>query len=162
MALQATEKLLEKSGLAGLTARKVASAIGYTVGTLYLVFRNQDEPDSLPQLVTATSAYRLPDEATGQDFLVLVDGYRYEGEPGQAGYRVMEFGKYGERVEFEPHDNALPTRYEYRVQWDTRRSRTKPSGEIETGTWLVELPREEGRTQAAARPQPIPVIRRRY
>ncbi len=43
MALNATEALLAQGGLAGLTARKVAGAIGYTVGTLYLVFRNQDD-----------------------------------------------------------------------------------------------------------------------
>lgn len=70
--------------------------------------------------------------------------------------------EYGARVEFEPHAHALPTRYGYRVQWDTRRSRTQPSGEIEVGTWLVELPPQEGPTQAIARPQPIPRIRRRY
>jgi AcrR family transcriptional regulator len=43
MALDAALTILEKEGARGLTARKVASAIGYTVGTLYLVFRNQQE-----------------------------------------------------------------------------------------------------------------------
>ncbi len=58
MALQATEKLLEKSGLAGLTARKVASAIGYTVGTLYLVFRNQDDLIQQANARTLDTLYR--------------------------------------------------------------------------------------------------------
>ena len=43
MALVAAEQLVIKSGLQGLTARKVASAIGYTVGSLYLVFKNLDD-----------------------------------------------------------------------------------------------------------------------
>lgn len=43
MALAAGEKIVSEQGHAGLSARKVASAIGYTVGTLYLVFDNLDD-----------------------------------------------------------------------------------------------------------------------
>lgn len=43
MALNAAEELVARVGLSGLSARKVANAIGYTPGTLYLVFRNLDE-----------------------------------------------------------------------------------------------------------------------
>ena len=43
MALEAALSILEEEGAKGLSARKVASAIGYTVGTLYLVFKNQQE-----------------------------------------------------------------------------------------------------------------------
>lgn len=43
MAVDAAAKLVEKEGFQSLTARKVASSIGYTVGTLYHVFRNFDD-----------------------------------------------------------------------------------------------------------------------
>jgi AcrR family transcriptional regulator len=43
MALEAAEAIIEDQGYSGLSARKVASAIGYTVGSLYFVFRNLDE-----------------------------------------------------------------------------------------------------------------------
>ena len=43
MALQAAEEIASQEGLSGLSARKVAAKIGYTVGTLYLVFRNLDD-----------------------------------------------------------------------------------------------------------------------
>jgi len=43
MAIQAAINILSREGLAGLSARKVATAIGYTAGTLYLVFKNLDE-----------------------------------------------------------------------------------------------------------------------
>ncbi len=43
MALGAALTILEEEGAKKLSARKVASAIGYTVGTLYLVFKNQQE-----------------------------------------------------------------------------------------------------------------------
>jgi len=43
MAILAAEKRVNEHGLKGLSARKVATDIGYTVGTLYLVFKNLDE-----------------------------------------------------------------------------------------------------------------------
>ena len=43
MALSAAEKIVAKDGASGLSARKIAEKIGYTVGTLYLVFDNQDD-----------------------------------------------------------------------------------------------------------------------
>ncbi len=41
--LRAAEELVAAHGLAGLSARKVAARIGYTVGRLYMVFRNLDD-----------------------------------------------------------------------------------------------------------------------
>ena len=43
MALQAAEHFIHAEGLRGLSTRKVAKAIGYTVGSLYLSFRNFDD-----------------------------------------------------------------------------------------------------------------------
>ncbi len=43
IALQAAVELITEQGLAGLSARKVVSRIGYTVGSLYMVFRNLDD-----------------------------------------------------------------------------------------------------------------------
>ncbi len=43
MAIDAAAKIVETEGFQSLTARKVASKIGYTVGTLYHVFRNFDD-----------------------------------------------------------------------------------------------------------------------
>jgi len=43
MALNAAQEILDREGAKKLSARRVASEIGYTVGTLYLVFKNQLE-----------------------------------------------------------------------------------------------------------------------
>lgn len=43
LALNATEEIEAEAGFQALSARKVASAIGYTVGTIYLVFKNLDD-----------------------------------------------------------------------------------------------------------------------
>lgn len=52
MALDAAQFIIEAQGLAALSARKVADRMGYTVGTLYLVFRHLD--DLIVQLNTRT------------------------------------------------------------------------------------------------------------
>ena len=43
MAIQAAERIVSLEGYPGLSARKVAAEIGYTVGTLYLVFTNLED-----------------------------------------------------------------------------------------------------------------------
>jgi AcrR family transcriptional regulator len=43
MALNAAEAIVAAEGYKGLSTRKVASTINYTVGTLYLVFKNLDD-----------------------------------------------------------------------------------------------------------------------
>jgi len=43
MILDATESLLDSDGFQALSTRKISAKIGYTVGTLYLFFKNLDE-----------------------------------------------------------------------------------------------------------------------
>ena len=81
MALNAAEALVASEGFKGLSTRKVASAIGYTVGTLYLVFESQEDLvlqlngrtlDALYEWMRA----RRGDAATPRDnLLALADAY---------------------------------------------------------------------------------------
>jgi len=81
MALNAAEALVASEGYKGLSTRKVASAIGYTVGTLYLVFESQEDLvlqlngrtlDALYEWMRA----RRGDAATPRDnLLALADAY---------------------------------------------------------------------------------------
>ena len=43
MALKAAQKIVAKSGLRGLSTRRIASAIGYSPGTLYQLFSDLDD-----------------------------------------------------------------------------------------------------------------------
>jgi AcrR family transcriptional regulator len=43
MALKAAERIVVREGYRGLTTRKVAAAIGYTVGSLYMVFHGLED-----------------------------------------------------------------------------------------------------------------------
>ena len=49
-------------------------------------------------LVFARSAFQSLDPATGDRFMVLESGYRYEGKPGTAQFVVHKFEKHGVRV----------------------------------------------------------------
>ncbi len=71
MALAAAEQIIVEQGPGGLTARKVAGEIGYTVGTLYLVFENLDDLimhinartlDRLHQIMTDVETQNLAPE----------------------------------------------------------------------------------------------------
>lgn len=50
-------------------------------------------------VVVANTAYRTEDKQTQDHFLVLVNGSRYEGNPGSPDYRVVDFEKYALRIE---------------------------------------------------------------
>jgi lipopolysaccharide export system permease protein len=47
--------------------------------------------------------------ANGDRFLVLINGRRYEGEPGSAEYRIFEFGRYAMRIEAGEAAERAPT-----------------------------------------------------
>jgi len=49
-------------------------------------------------IVVADVAFQQIDEETGDQFLVLRNGTRYEGNPGQPDYRVMDFESYSIRL----------------------------------------------------------------
>jgi lipopolysaccharide export system permease protein len=65
---------------------------------LFIYALDHQVDDAEPQVLTARSAYRMRDEESGSDFLVLVDGFSFEGQPGSAAWRMMKFGRYGVRV----------------------------------------------------------------
>lgn len=46
-------------------------------------------------LINAQGGYQEVDAKTGEQFVVLTDGHRYEGEPGQLNYSITRFEKYG-------------------------------------------------------------------
>jgi lipopolysaccharide export system permease protein len=47
--------------------------------------------------------------ANGDRYIVLLDGRRYEGVPGEVEYRVMEFSRYAARVEAPVGEEPVPT-----------------------------------------------------
>jgi len=83
---------------------------------LFIIVRSAAGRDRPPQLLTAKTARRALDPDSGDDFLVLHDGYRYDGTPGKPDYRIMQFSQYGVRIDLPDTDvpgymrEAIPTR----------------------------------------------------
>lgn len=58
----------------------------------------QDRQQGRLGLVTADSAYQTTDPETGERFVVLTNGRRYEGLPGQLDYALGRFDEYAVRI----------------------------------------------------------------
>ncbi len=50
------------------------------------------------QVLTAERAYQRTDPQTGERYLVLLDGHRYEGTPGTPDFKIIAFGENGMRL----------------------------------------------------------------
>lgn len=81
MALNAAESIVAAEGYKGLSARKVAAAIDYTVGTLYLVFENLEDivlqvnGRTLDALYEWLRARQARDAGARDSLLALADAY---------------------------------------------------------------------------------------
>ena len=84
MALNAAESIVAAEGYKGLSARKVATAIDYTVGTLYLVFENLEDIvlqvngrtlDALYEWLRARRITGAKDADARVSLLALADAY---------------------------------------------------------------------------------------
>lgn len=85
-------------------------------GTLYVQHVNADK-SSLKNIfvqsnneegniiVTAESGYKFIDEETGDDFIELANGFRYQGNPGDKDYSIIHFEKHGIRIRKKPPKN---------------------------------------------------------
>ena len=58
----------------------------------------QDRQHGRSGVVVAREAYQVVDPASGDRFVILVEGRRYEGEPGRADFRIARFGEYALRL----------------------------------------------------------------
>ena len=67
-------------------------------GELEGIFVNSLEAGGRGVLV-AKSGHPFTDARTGDKFMALKEGTLYEGEPGAANYRILEFGVYNLRIE---------------------------------------------------------------
>lgn len=75
--------------------------------------------------------------ANGDRFLVLLNGHRYEGEPGQANYKIAEFKRYAMRIEPVELRQELPS-YKATPTMDLIQNPTTWNmGELE---WRISLP----------------------
>ena len=58
----------------------------------------QDRQQGRVGLVTAENAYQSTDPETGERFIILTNGHRYEGSPGSLDYTLGRFDEYAVRI----------------------------------------------------------------
>ncbi len=61
-------------------------------------------------VIPARLGYQVVDPQSGDRFLVLEDGVRYEGIPGTTAYRIAEFERYGVRISERQEDLVIERR----------------------------------------------------
>ena len=116
MALAAAELLVVKEGIAGFSMRKVAQAIGYTVGNLYLLFANQDDLFASINERTADAMHAF-----------LQDACEPQADPRQRLHAMA--GAYIEYAQRQPHrfrllfEHQLPESMQPRPSTDVRLKR---------------------------------------
>jgi lipopolysaccharide export system permease protein len=113
------------------------SADKQTMENLFIAVRNQKDSSKPQQIVRARSAYRQRDEETGDQFLVLVNGVRYEGIPGEAAYRVMQFAEYGVRIDLPGGDVTTTKRAATPTATLLASSNTEDIAEVQ---WRLSMP----------------------
>lgn len=88
-------------------------------------------------LITAKSAHIKRDEKTDHFYLVLNDGIRYQGFPGQADYTIVSFQEYGRAI----NDNSEPPTSDVLRQKGTRTLVNSESFEDQAELqWRLSLP----------------------
>lgn len=50
-------------------------------------------------IIVAKSGYKMVDDANGDVYLVLTNGYRYEGAPGKKDFKIMKYAQYGIKMQ---------------------------------------------------------------
>jgi lipopolysaccharide export system permease protein len=71
------------------------SRISKTDGLMHDIYIQQQKPDGTQVVMRADSALHETDAVSKQRYLVLRNGFRYEGVPGTANFRVVKFKKIG-------------------------------------------------------------------
>ena len=85
-------------------------------------------------VVVANNGFKTVDQFTQDEFLVLKDGTRYEGRPGEKEYAVMNFETYALRIK-----KKQPSRFAYSVNsYSTRRlMKSRQRAQISELHWRI-------------------------
>lgn len=114
MAIDATRSLISQAGYEGVSARKVANSIGYTVGTLYQNF------NGIQDLILHANAFTL-----SSLLLELEEAYNHSASPRwrieKVALAYLDFAQRHEKLWHAvykltlPQDQAIPDWYQSRI-----------------------------------------------
>ena len=65
-----------------------------------------DQREEVIKIILSGEGMLRQDEETGQQFITLIDGRRYDGKPGTANYAIGEFDRYSLRLKQRPTEDV--------------------------------------------------------
>jgi lipopolysaccharide export system permease protein len=90
-------------------------------------------------VVAAAGGYQWQDKSTGDQFVVLTNGHRYVGVPGQQDFQIMDYAKYGVRVQTGKADMRQQSREEYLSTFNLLKESKDPQIQAEL-QWRLTMP----------------------
>ena len=109
---------------------------------LYNVFAAEQPNDQAPVgssslcILTAKSAYQHGDPKVAESYIILKDGYRYVGIPGQKDYEITKYDEYGikisQEVTWHGDESSIPTT----KLWQNKQNKSA-AAELQ---WRISLP----------------------
>jgi lipopolysaccharide export system permease protein len=104
-------RFTESSTGSGVLYAEEISLDGDSMRNVFVQSRKEGEQ----VIISSENAYQSVDKKTGDLFMIMVDGYRYEGVPGNADFKVTKFHKHAVRIDAREvvpsarKNRALPT-----------------------------------------------------
>lgn len=93
--------------------------------------------EGVQTLVTAKRAHQRIDEQTGDRYLVLEDGHRYEGAPGEANFKIIEFEQHAVLIRPREVVPAERKRWAYSTTQLLSSSDLRDTAELQ---WRLSMP----------------------
>ena len=97
---------------------------------------NAEHGDQLILTVSKTGEQKNSDD--GMDYLVLKDGYRIEGIPGQANYKITRFEEYGQSMKKQAPDRR--NRKKYQILTTSELMLAKEPEQVAELQWRFSVP----------------------
>jgi len=97
----------------------------------------QTERDDLQVILSSKTAHQVIDQKTGDRYIVMVDGYRYEGVPGKPDFKIIKYEQHAMRIT------------EQQIVQSYRKHRARPTasligsddgGDIAELQWRISMP----------------------
>lgn len=125
-------RFAEPAGAGGVMYFERASPDG---SLMYGVFIQQHRGEG-EVVLSAQRGRRWTDES-GVQYLVLMDGYRYEGMPGDAAFRVIRFEQHAVRIEAR---DVAPAQRKQRARPTSELIGAEDAGAVAELQWRVSMP----------------------
>jgi len=126
-------RFTEPSGADGVMYFERMSADGQFMQE---VFIQQRKPGAAEVVLSAHHGRRWQDE-TGAQYLVLLDGYRYEGLPGEADFKIIRFKEHAVRIEAR---EVAPSQRKQRARPSADLIGSDDPADVAELQWRVSMP----------------------